>query len=240
MIDSRRWLLAEKIRDEGGVALIVTLMCTSLLMALSMALLVNIDTETRISSNYRDSAEAFYAADAGVERALLDLQSAPDWNTVLNGVTLSTFVDGPPGGQRTLGDGTTLDLTEVTNTVRCGKIATCSDADMNTIADDRPWGTNNPRWQLYAYGPLKDLLPDGLIDSPFYVVVWVADDPSENDGRPLEDGDLASNPGRGVMAMLGHAYGPSGTRRVVESTVARVRPDEPARGVRILSWREIR
>ena len=51
------------------------------------------------------------------------------------------------------------------------------------------------------------------------VVVWVADDPSETDGNPLQDGTLATNPGRGVLAMMAHAYGRDGTRRVVEVTV---------------------
>ena len=67
---------------------------------------------------------------------------------------------------------------------------------MNTSTAERPWGTNNPRWRLYAYGPVHDFLPTGTINSPFYVVVWVADDPSETDANPALDGSDASNPGR--------------------------------------------
>ena len=50
----------------------------------------------------------------------------------------------------------------------------------------RPWGTNNPIWRLYAHGALADLSPSGAIDSNVYVVVWVADDPLETDGLPLD------------------------------------------------------
>lgn len=217
-------------RDESGVALIVALMAMMLMMALGMALILTTMTETKISANYREGSEALYAADAGIERVMQDLLTVPDWNNILSGSTTSSFVDGAATGDRDLPDGTKLSLTEATNVVRCGKVTTCSDADMNAITDERPWATNNPRWQLYAYGPINELLPTQSINSRNYVIVWVADDPSENDGNPLQDGTVATNPGRGVLAMLAHAYGPDGTRRVVEMTVARTDTTEIERG----------
>jgi hypothetical protein len=91
-------------------------------------------------------------------------------------------------------------------------------------------------WQLFAYGPARDLSAAGTVDSAGYLAVWVGDDSSENDGKPLVDGDEEGgpNPGRGVLSLLVHAYGPS-TRHVVEATVARA-----GAGVRVISWREIR
>jgi hypothetical protein len=68
------------------------------------------------------------------------------------------------------------------------------------------------------------------INSQMYVVVWVADDPSENDGNPLMDGTAATNPGSGVLAMRAEAFGPSGTHRVIEATVARTDTSEIERG----------
>src|SRR5882672_4863051 len=49
-------------------------------------------------------------------------------------------------------DGSMLDLGEATDVLNCGKLTSCSDADLNAVTDDRPWGLNNPRWTLYAYG----------------------------------------------------------------------------------------
>ena len=218
-----------RLADERGVALIVALMAMLLLTALGLALTLTTMTETKISGNYRDGTEALYAADAAVERVMQDLLTVPDWNNVLSGATTSSFIDGPPAGTRETAAGR-LDLTEATNMLRCGKVTVCGDADMNAVTDDRPWGTNNPRWQLYAYGPMTDMLPTETINSNMYVVVWVADDPSENDGNPLQDGPLAGNLGRGVIAMLAHAYGPGGVRRVIEVTVARTDTTEIERG----------
>lgn len=219
---------------EQGVALIVAMLALLLLTALGMALMMTTMTETRIAANYRDGGEALYAADAGIERVMQDLLTVPDWNSILAGTTTSAFIDGLPGGVRTLPDGSTLNLTQATNMVNCGKVADCTAADLVAATDERPWGANSPVWRLYAYGPMSDMIETGTVNSRMYVVVWVADDPSENDGNPLKDGDPplsgTENPGRGVLAMLAHAYGPGGARRVVEVTVARTDTTELERG----------
>lgn len=221
-------------KGERGVALVVSLFTLLLLTALGMALMMTTMTETKISANYRDGSEAMYAADAGVERVMQDILTVPDWNTILAGVTTSAFIDGAAGGARVLPDGSPLNLTEATNVINCGKTAACSDADLNATTDERPWGANNPRWQLYAYGPMNEMIETGTIDSRMYVVVWVADDPAENDDNPARDGDPpvsgSENPGRGVLAMLAHAYGPGGVRRVVEVTIALTDTTELERG----------
>ena len=229
--------LAGRARSERGVALIIAMMAIALMTALAMALVATTMTETRISSNYSDGAEALYAADAAVERVMQDLLTVPDWNNILNGSLQSSFVDGAPTGTRAMADGTQLDLTEATNMVRCGKVTTCSDTDLNSYTADRPWGPNNPRWQLYAYGRMDDMLPTQTINSRMYMVVWVADDPSETDDQPAKDGEPSAdpvtsptNPGRGVLSMLAHAYGPNGVKRVIEVTIARTDSTEIERG----------
>jgi hypothetical protein len=65
-----------------------------------------------------------------------------------------------------------------------------------------------------------------------YVVVWMADDPSESDNNPLIDGDTTNgaNPGTGVLSMLAQAFGPGGVSRVVEATIARTDSTEIERG----------
>jgi hypothetical protein len=150
-----------------------------------------------------------------------DLLTVPDWNRVLSGAEQSGFVDGSPAGPRVLPHGDTIDLTEIANLASCGHITACSSDEIATNSPERHWLTNNPVWQLYSYGPVSDLLPGGTVNSPIYVVVLVADDPSDNDGLPLTDGNAAGNPGTGVLSLRAEAFGPHGTHRIVEATVAR-------------------
>lgn len=230
-----------RLPEQQGIALLLCLMALLMLSALGMALTMTAMSETAVARNYRDSTEALYAADGAIERVILDLRTAPDWNSALAGTMTSAFIDGPPSGLRDTVAGP-LDLTATTNLMRCGKATSCSEADMTERTDDRPWGPNNPRWQLYASGSIADIV-SGAIASWMYVVVWIADDPSDNDDDPLRDGGPPpggttpeENPGLGILSMQAHAYGPGGLRRAVEVTVRRT----PTNGVRILSWRELR
>jgi len=217
-------------RREEGMALVVALMAMLLMTALGLALVMTISSETMIAGNFRNSHEALYAADAALERGMDDLLTVPDWNRLLDGSERSAFVDGAPSGSRTLADGSTIDLSQAINMANCGKVTTCSSSDMNAVTNERPWGANNPRWQLYAHGPMNDMLPAATINSPFYVMVLVGDDPSENDGDPTKDGASLANPGSGVLALRAEAFGPRGTHKVIEFTVARTDTVELERG----------
>jgi hypothetical protein len=228
--------LHHRLHDEDGIALIVSLMAMMLLMALGMALVMTTTTETRIAANYAEGTEALYAADAAVERVMDDILTVPDWDDILGGTRQSAFIDGSAGGTRVLPDGTQLDLDKATNMLNCAKLTTCSTTDLTTLTNERPWGNNNPRWKLYAYGPMDEMLPTASINSRDYVVVWIADDPSETDENPLKDGDTSTdgafpqNPGKGVLSMHAEAYGPFGVKRVIEVTVAKTDTTEIERG----------
>lgn len=246
------------IRDDGA-ALVLALMALLFLSAIAFALLAITSTETAIAGNYQSAIEGLYAADAALERATRDLSTAPDWNPFINGSVQSSFTDGPPGGTRRLADGSTLDLAQVRSMANCGKTTPCAAPDLTRdLNGDRPWGANNPVWELYAYGPIDHLLPGDAIKSQFYVVVMVADDPSENDDDPAHDGsapcppdppemlsDVAvpCNPGSGVMAVRAEAFGPRGAHKIIELTIARPDPAETKTvetGLRTISWREVR
>ena len=200
-----------RIRDERGTALIIALMAMMLLTALGAAVVMVSSTETHISSNYRNGQEALYAADAAVERVMQDLLMIPRWNDILNGSAQSGFVDGGASGQKTLPGGGVMTLTSATAALQ---------ADTDTL---NQWGANNPHWQLFAWGPLSDMLPNDVIDSPMYVAVWVADDPAETDGNPAADVN-------GTLTLHAEAIGPSGSRKVVEVTIARTNSTEIERG----------
>ena len=216
------------LRSESGLALIISLMALLFMMALGTALMLSTRTETMIANNFRNSSEALYAADAGLERSMDDLLTRPDWNSVLSGTAPSAFIDGAPGDRR-LADGSTLNLNQVLADANCEK-PSCSTSDYAAVTLERPWGVNNPRWQLFAYGPLDDMIPASSINSPFYVVVMVGDDPSENDGDPLKDGSVATNPGSGLMALRAEVFGPGGVHKRVELTIARTDTTELERG----------
>jgi PilX N-terminal len=228
-----------RVQDERGMALIVALLSMLLLTALGMSLMLTTTTETMVTSNYSSGVEAMYAADAGIERTMQDLLTVSDWNTVLasaDGVrsnTMSGFTSSDMSP--TLGDGRELDLVKATNAANCPHISppsssACSTAQMDLTTQERPWGTNNPRWRLYAHGPVEDFVPTDTINSPFYIAVWVADDPSENDDDPTVDGSVDTNPGRGVIQLRAEAFGPAGAHRVIETTLARTDSTEVERG----------
>jgi len=198
------------LQDERGIALIVALMATLLLTALGLALVMVSTTETQIASNFRDSQEALYAADAGVERVVQDLLMVPRWDDILSGSVKSGFID-TTSSPTLPGGGDTINLSDAT-------VALQNETDTANL-----WGANNPTWRLYAAGPVADLLPTGTIDSWMYVAVWVADDPSEIDGNPLADVN-------GVLTLHAEAYGHGGVNKVVEVTVARTTSTEIERG----------
>lgn len=222
------------VRNERGIALIIAIMSMLLLTALGLGLVMTTMSETMITANYRDSSEAMYAADAGVERVMQDLLTVPDWNSILGGTVQSSFIDGAPSGTRTLPDGTVLDLSAATNTLNCGKTATCTAGEMDAWSMARPYGQNNPRWSLFAYSPLTEIIETGTVASTMYVAVWIADDIGERDDDPMVDGGppvgVASNPGTGILLIRAEAYGPGGARSIIEVTVARTDTTELERG----------
>src|SRR5712691_8158993 len=73
------------IRRENEIALIIAMMAMLLMTALGIALVMTTTSETLISSNFRNGGEGLYAADAAVERAMDDLLTVSDWNTILAG-----------------------------------------------------------------------------------------------------------------------------------------------------------
>lgn len=218
--------LHARLANERGTALIIALMAMMLLTALGAAVVMVSNTETHIAGNYRNSQEALYAADAAVERVVQDLLLIPRWNDILAGSAQSGFVDGGMTAPKTLPGGGTITLCCGTNTATAQL-----QAETDTL---NLWGANNPQWKLFAWGPLSDMLPNDQIDSPMYVAVWVADDPA--DGTPDPVGNIAvpdGNPlldANGTVTLHAEAVGPSGTRKVIEVTVARTSSTEIERG----------
>jgi hypothetical protein len=206
--------------SEAGLALLLALMSLLLLSALGLGLVLLTSMDLTVAANFRDGQEAFYAAEAGLERALDELLAQPDWDPVLSGEVRSTFADGDPTGLRTLVGGDTIDLAGVVNRANCGQHEGCTPVDMDRCTDERPWGPNNPRYQLFAWGPLSALHGPGPAASRFYVVVLVGDDGAELDGDPGRD-SIDGAPGANILIVRAEAFGPRGAHSRVDATIAR-------------------
>jgi hypothetical protein len=219
---------------QKGIALVCALMITALLGTLGAALAVLVATETLISGNHRDALAALYAADAGIDRAIGDLRMLSTWHAVPGeapGSATPDFRDGasPPR----LADGTTLDLRRLTLERQ---------ADSSAVYGA---GVDRPVWRLFAHAPIARLLPAGVIRSPAYVLVWIADDIGDGDGDPLHDSN-------GVLLVRAEAFGLGGGRRAIDAIVGRDEREDadeddgvPAAGVppldvRMICWREVR
>jgi len=223
-----------------GIALILALLVTSFLSAVGLGLAVIVFMDRLATGNVKGSVALLHAADAGIELAAHDLARA-DWTAVLAGGEQASFSDGAPTGVRGIPGGGAVHLTAETNWINCGKATSCTAAQLDANTPDRPWGANNPRWRLYAYGPLENVTVVAR-PAPCYLAVWIADDTRERDGDPLLDGEDA---GRGVLRVRAVAFGPMGSRQAIEAELARVCFVDDGEelcqpGIRVQSWQEVR
>jgi len=227
---------------ERGIALIMVILFTAFLSALGLGLILAVFMDRLATGNMNGSIAMLYAADAGIELAARDLGETANWDEVLSGSRRSSFTDGATGGVREVAGGGAVDLTALTNRLNCGKSSSCTTAQMSANSRDRPWGLNNPRWQLYAYGPMPHLAP-WLRPEACYLVVWVADDAREDDGNPLSDG-AAGESGHGIVRVHAETFGLGGGNRAIEAELGRacrgggVGACLP--GIRVQSWQELR
>ena len=204
-----------KTRDDGS-ALILALLAAVLLASLGAGLVLLGSTEGTIAANFRAGVEMRYAAEAAAERAVQDLLRVDNWSESLSGAVPSTLVDGTLAPM--LASGQSLDLVAMTTNLQ---------RQTDQVSS---WGPNNPQWRLFLYGPLSGITGTGMVQSPAYLVAWVADDPAETDGNPVADSNAR-------ITVLARSVGFFHSTRLVEVTMARESPG-PA-GVRILSWREV-
>ena len=138
-----------------GAALVLAMLAVALLAALGLSLAVITSVEMRVAANYSYAQEAMSAAETALGLAVQELLGIVEWRGVTDGSTRSGFVDGTPDGARSLSDGSSLDLAELTTNL------------------------GDPGWRLFAYGALSRL---GGLPSNAYVVVWAGPDPAGREG----------------------------------------------------------
>jgi hypothetical protein len=193
------------LQSERGIAILTTLMAMLLMSLLAAALTLSVSTETMIAGTFRDLQAGAFAAESALERALADLQSEEDFGPVLTGVVRSTFLNGEAPEH-------------LVNLANCAKATPCTDAEINRATFERPWGVDNPRWRLYAYGKLDDLLPEQFVKPRYSVAVLVA----------------GANAGPNVISLRAEAFGVRGVHSRLDATVERVAESSV---LRVISWR---
>jgi hypothetical protein len=229
-------------RGQRGIALLMVILFTAFLSVLGLGLLLAVFMDRLATGNMNGSVAMLHAADAGVELAARDLAETPDWDVVLSGAMRGSFTDGAPGGARTIPGGGSIDLTAATNRLNCLKSSSCTPTQMDANSHERPWGNNNPRWRLYAYGPLESLALL-LRPAPCYLAVWIADDAREQDDDPESDA-ADEESGHGIVRLHAETFAAGGSTRVIEAELTRACIGEAlgacSPGIRVQSWQELR
>ena len=237
-----------RIGTENGVALTMAVMACMLLSAMAAALILLSSAETIIAGHFRNSIEARFAAEAMMARGIDLASRSDDWAGSIAGSTPPAWTDGALAAPRSAGGwidarpgpgGESGQLPENDPLRRARSAA---------VSVDRPWGANNPSWRPYAYGPLSEMLADVTIDSSYYVLLLVADDPTGS--HRAVAADAPARPREGI-ALRAEAFGPHGAHAVIEVAADRVligAADEEKDyntgsgplPMKILSWREVR
>lgn len=224
--------------SSRGIALITVLLVASLVFVAGVGLSLVLTIGQLVARNHRDAAMLRAAAHAGIELAARSLANR-DWQEVLQGMVVAESADGAPAGVRRV-DASPIDLAAETHRLNCGRPTACSPAERAAVTLERPWGPNNPFWQLYLFGPLSSLATFRFPSST-YLLVWVADDGRETDGRPEIDGGGVV--GRHVLRARAVAVGSDGARASVDAELVRVCLEGRAAcepGIRVQSQRETR
>lgn len=228
-------------KNDSGVALILAILLAGFLSAIGLGLGLMVVTDQLATTNLRASTALLYIADAALELSIRDLSRIDDWSLALMGEARGRVTVGDPAVERGIPGGGVLNLALATNHLNCNRSTPCTDAQMNTSTRERPWGANNARWRLFAYGPVGNFVE--LPEPPWsHVAVWLADDGREDDGDPERDASEGA-PGHGVVRARVEAYGSFGMKRAIEAELARlcVDDEEPCRqGIRVQSWHEVR
>ena len=228
--------------QQSGAALIAVLVMLMLVSTIGLCLALITSLEPAIASAHEASLSCGYAAEAGLDIALHELGAMADWNQVLSGQVQSAILQAGTDASLLLPDGTPADIEGLTNLASCGHAASCTSAELDAFTTDRPWGPNNPRWQVFGHARLDQLGSFHLAPLPCEVIVWVGDDPAELDGDALRDSepapDGARRPGAGVITLRAEGFGIRAAHRVVTVTVSRSPGGDPR--PRVVAWREVR
>jgi hypothetical protein len=204
--------------DERGAALLPVMLVMFLFAAIAFGATAVVRIEVMVAERFRQSAEAQYAAEAGLELVLSELRSMPTWAPVVSGLQRSALVDGEVAGQKAVPGGGTV-------TVCCDNGSAADRLTIETRLSPLP-ARRAVDWKPYLWTPF-DRLVRGEQPSRLYIAVWVAGQEDVTAGEG-EDGE--------AVLVRADALDPGGRRRTIEAMAQRRSPD----ALRVLAWREVR
>ncbi len=153
-----RWHGNNKIMEQRGVVLILSVLVMVALSVLGLAILMTAQTEDTIASNYRNHTQAFYTAEAGLEARLVDLWS------------LLTTTGTPTNGQLAILLSPALtDPSYSFNTFQVGRVRATQRYGYQAVIDSGPYQGLNALTNDYQItaevsgprGPIRSLLREG-------------------------------------------------------------------------------
>jgi len=211
---------------ERGTALVVAIVLVLLLSAAGLGLALTSALEPSITRHYEMANRVGNMAESAVVLAAHELAGVADWTPVLRGDWHSAVLEAA-------GDGTVVSVSPpdvtagvLTSRASCGRDVPCSDADTGQVTEERPWGSNNPRFRLLGVLPGGQLGGEPAL-APYMAAVWVGDDPAEADGDPDADGGApvpwpaGVPPGWGRVVIRAEAFGPGGAHRTAVAILER-------------------
>jgi hypothetical protein len=224
------------LKDARGSALLPVVLVLFLFSAIAIGAALVVRVEISVADRFRQSAEALYAAEAGLEVAISELRLMPTWSPVADGSHQSQFSDGAFMGSRTLPGGGVVRLC-------CGAGSPFEDLVAETASSAVP-ARRALAWWPFLWAPFASLVPQEP-PSRLYVLVFAADSTGE--------------PSAGEALLLrAEAIDPAGLRRRVEGLIGLSPPPNPEIEVssiprsvqaedavlppslRVLAWREVR
>ena len=193
------------------MAIVSALIATVVLAGLGVALALLGLEESMLAGHDRASRALRLASESAAQLAIADLRRAGSWTAL--GALTGRFSDATltPASPW---DGAPLDLQAETASVQAEADAFASGA--------------RRRWHLLESGPLTRAAAGE--SSPFYLVVWVADDGADVDGDP----DTESN---GILTLRADALGPNGGRASTLVSVMRTPVVGGPDAIRVLTIR---
>lgn len=221
---------------EGGSAILTVILVMVLFSAVAITTAVVVRVEILVADHYKDSAAALFAADAGLDAAIAELRTLPDWTIVVSGTRQSAYSQGPFAGRKAVPGGGSV-------FVCCGADSASARLATDTALSPLP-ARRTVQWRPFLWTALDAIAPRDP-PSRFLVVVWVANDEGDRAGG-------AANDTNETVLIRSEAMEPRGARRIVEALLGRHPPtgglysggsvteEERRMRVGILRWREVR
>jgi hypothetical protein len=215
------------VTDCRGSALLPVLLLMFLFAAVSIGIATVVRIETTVGARFVEAAGALYAADAGINLAMSEMRTLPDWTGLLSGAAQSVVSQGAfAGAKRVPGGGTVLTC--------CGPSSVVGRLERESAASPLAPRAALP-WRPFLWCALDQVAPRSP-PSRLFLAVFIKDDEEDGDGDGARDAN-------GRVVVRSEAVHPDGLRRAVEALVER-HPGDPlasvAPAVRLLRWREVR